>query len=49
MTGGELALGAVPARLEEREREITPRAETVREQVAQLTAQLDERTGRART
>jgi hypothetical protein len=42
MTGGELTLGAVPARLEEREREITAQAETMREQVAQLTAQLDE-------
>jgi hypothetical protein len=42
MTGGELTLGAVPARLEEREREITAQAETMREQVAQLTAQRDE-------
>ncbi|WP_086766514.1 hypothetical protein [Streptomyces bobili] len=42
MTGGELTLGAVPARLEERKREITAQAETMREQVAQLTAQLDE-------
>ncbi|MER5934963.1 hypothetical protein [Streptomyces sp. NPDC002054] len=42
MTGGKLTLGAVPARLEEREREITAQAETMREQVAQLTAQLDE-------
>lgn len=42
MTGGELTLGAVPARLEEREREITAQAETMRERVAQLTAQLDE-------
>ncbi|WP_328847068.1 hypothetical protein [Streptomyces sp. NBC_00258] len=42
MTGGEPTLGAVPARLEEREREITAQAETMREQVAQLTAQLDE-------
>ncbi|MFC4500621.1 MULTISPECIES: hypothetical protein [Streptomyces] len=42
MTGGELTLGAVLARLEEREREITAQAETMREQVAQLTAQLDE-------
>ncbi|MGX1560948.1 hypothetical protein [Streptomyces sp. NPDC055506] len=32
----------MPARLEQREREITARAETMREQVAQLTAQLDE-------
>ncbi|TRO68572.1 hypothetical protein [Streptomyces sp. IB201691-2A2] len=42
MTGGEPTLGTVPARLEEREREITAQAETIREQVAQLTAQLDE-------
>ncbi|MFF3372048.1 hypothetical protein ACFYXF_03715 [Streptomyces sp. NPDC002680] len=41
VTGGELTLGAVPARLEEREREITAQAETRREQVAQLTARLD--------
>ncbi|MDQ1032542.1 hypothetical protein QF035_010124 [Streptomyces umbrinus] len=34
MTGGELTLGAVPARLEEREREITAQAETVREQIS---------------
>jgi hypothetical protein len=42
MTGGELTLGAVPARLEERESDITAQAETMREQVGQLTAQLDE-------
>ncbi|MFG2785085.1 hypothetical protein ACGFY7_45650 [Streptomyces prunicolor] len=42
MTGGELTLGAVPARLEEREREITAQAETTGEQIAQLTARLDE-------
>ncbi|WP_329173216.1 hypothetical protein [Streptomyces sp. NBC_01477] len=42
MTGGELTLGAVPARLEEREREITAQAETMREQITRLTAQLDE-------
>lgn len=30
MTGGELTLGAVLARLEEREREITAQAETTR-------------------
>ncbi|CAM5648458.1 hypothetical protein [Streptomyces griseomycini] len=42
MTGGELTLGAVLARLEEREREITAQAETMREQITQLTAQLDE-------
>ncbi|MFE6904436.1 hypothetical protein ACFVFJ_48005 [Streptomyces sp. NPDC057717] len=42
MTGGELTLGAVLARLEEREREITAQAEEAREQITQLTAQLDE-------
>lgn len=42
MTGGELTLGAVLARLEEREREITAQAETMREQITQLTARLDE-------
>ncbi|WP_019071926.1 hypothetical protein [Streptomyces hokutonensis] len=42
MTGGELTLGAVLARLEEREREITAQAETTREQITQLTAHLDE-------
>ncbi|MCX5328296.1 hypothetical protein [Streptomyces sp. NBC_00140] len=42
MTGGELTLGAVLARLGERLREITAQAEAMREQVAQLTAQLDE-------
>ncbi|MFD4262253.1 hypothetical protein ACFWR9_32660 [Streptomyces sp. NPDC058534] len=42
MTGGELTLGAVLARLEEREREITAQAETTREQITRLTAQLDE-------
>ena len=42
MSGGELTLGAVLARLEEREREMTAQAETVREQITQLTAQLDE-------
>ncbi|MFK0288832.1 hypothetical protein ACIQVL_51480 [Streptomyces sp. NPDC090499] len=42
MTGGELTLGAVLARLEEREREITAQAEATREQIAQLTARLDE-------
>jgi prefoldin subunit 5 len=39
---GELTLGAMLARLEEREREITAQAETTREQITQLTAQLDE-------
>jgi hypothetical protein len=42
MTVGELTLGAVLARLEEREREITAQAEKTREQITQLTAQLDE-------
>jgi hypothetical protein len=42
MTGGEFTLGAVLARLEEREREITAQAEETREQITQLTAQLDE-------
>ena len=42
MTGGELTLGAVLARLEEKEREIAAQAETTREQIAQLTARLDE-------
>jgi hypothetical protein len=42
VTGGELTLGAVLARLEEWEQEITVRAEATREQIAQLTAQLDE-------
>lgn len=42
MTGGELTLGAVLTRLEEREREITAQVETTREQITQLTAQLDE-------
>ncbi|MET7737674.1 hypothetical protein ABZT02_41160 [Streptomyces sp. NPDC005402] len=42
MTGRKLTLGAVLARLEEREREITAQAETIREQITQLTARLDE-------
>ncbi|WP_328674870.1 hypothetical protein [Streptomyces sp. NBC_00328] len=42
MTGGELTLGAVLARLEEREREIAAQAETTREQIAQRTVRLDE-------
>ncbi|MGW1259083.1 hypothetical protein ACWD5Q_28835 [Streptomyces sp. NPDC002513] len=46
MTGEELTLGAVLARLEEREREITGQAETMREQITQLTARLD-KLGRA--
>ncbi|MDH6221567.1 hypothetical protein [Streptomyces pseudovenezuelae] len=42
MTGGEVTLGALPARLEEREREITAQAEATKEQIRQLTAQLNE-------
>ncbi|MFE0458761.1 hypothetical protein ACFW1A_05800 [Kitasatospora sp. NPDC058965] len=42
MTGGELTLGAVLVRLEEREREIAAQAEQTREQITQLTAVLDE-------
>lgn len=42
MTGGELTLGAVLVRLEEREGEITAQADAMREQIAQLTARLDE-------
>ncbi|WP_230885284.1 alanine racemase [Streptomyces spinoverrucosus] len=42
MTGDQHTLGAVPAHLEEREREIAAQAGTTREQIAQLTARLDE-------
>ncbi|WP_241845447.1 hypothetical protein [Streptomyces silvensis] len=42
MTGKELTLGAVLARLEEQERELAVQAEATREQIAQLTARLDE-------
>ncbi|MFD4949811.1 hypothetical protein ACFWNT_46935 [Streptomyces sp. NPDC058409] len=42
MSGGEFTLGALLARLEEREGELTAQAETMREQITQLTAQLDE-------
>jgi hypothetical protein len=42
MTYGELTLGAVLARLEEQERELAVQAEAAREQIAQLTARLDE-------
>ncbi|MGW1606662.1 hypothetical protein [Streptomyces eurythermus] len=42
MTGGELTLGAVLVRLEEREREITVQTDATRKQIAQLTARLDE-------
>lgn len=41
MTGGELTLGAVLARLEEREREIAAQAEAARERITELTALLD--------
>ncbi|MFJ2162751.1 hypothetical protein [Streptomyces sp. NPDC087856] len=41
MTGGELTLGAVLVRLEEREREISAQAEAAREKIAELTALLD--------
>jgi hypothetical protein len=40
MTAGELTLGAVLARLEEREREIAAQAEGARERIAELTALL---------
>ncbi|MFJ2555999.1 MULTISPECIES: hypothetical protein [unclassified Streptomyces] len=42
MTGGELTLGAVLARLEEREGEIAAQAEAAKEQIAKLTAQFNE-------
>lgn len=42
MTGDQLTLAAVLARLEEREQELTAQAEATREQIAQLTARLDE-------
>ena len=42
MTSGELTLGAVLVRLEEREREIAAQAEETREQISRLTAVLDE-------
>ncbi|MFP1629852.1 hypothetical protein ACLB9X_32965 [Streptomyces sp. 5K101] len=42
MTGGELTLGAVLARLEERERELAAQAEAARERIAELSAQLEE-------
>ena len=42
MTDGDLTLGAVLVRLEEREREITAQADATREQIAQLTARLEE-------
>ncbi|MEV6012709.1 hypothetical protein AB0M29_38735 [Streptomyces sp. NPDC051976] len=42
MTSGDLTLGAVVVRLEEREREIAAQAEETREQITRLTAVLDE-------
>ncbi len=42
MTGGELTLGAVLTRLEEREREIAAQAEAAKERIAELSAQLEE-------
>ncbi|MFI7363352.1 hypothetical protein ACIBO4_14605 [Streptomyces sp. NPDC050149] len=42
MTGGELTLGAVPARLDERVGGIATQAEATKEQIARLTAQLTE-------
>ncbi|MGW1530405.1 hypothetical protein [Streptomyces sp. NPDC002159] len=42
MSDSELSLGAVLARLEEQEREIAAQAETTRERIAELTAQLEE-------
>lgn len=42
MTSGELSLGAVLVRLEEREREIAAQTEEAREQITQLTAVPDE-------
>jgi hypothetical protein len=41
MTGGELTLGAVLARLEEREREIATQADAAKERIAELSAQLE--------
>lgn len=42
MTGDQLTLGAVLARLEEREREIAAQAAAVKERIAELSAQLEE-------
>ncbi|WP_225102790.1 hypothetical protein [Streptomyces sp. CoH27] len=42
MTSGDLTLGAVLVRLEEREREIAVQAEETRGQITRLTAVLDE-------
>ncbi|MGW0576719.1 hypothetical protein ACWD25_12270 [Streptomyces sp. NPDC002920] len=42
MTGGELTLGAVLARLDERVGEVATQVEATKEQIARLTAQLTE-------
>lgn len=42
MRGDQLTLGAVPARLGEREREITAQADAAKERIAELSAQLEE-------
>ena len=42
MTGDQLTLGAVLARLEEREREIAAQADAAKERIAELSAQLEE-------
>ncbi|MCX5321142.1 hypothetical protein [Streptomyces sp. NBC_00120] len=42
MSGSELTLGAVLARLEEQEHEIAAQAEAARARIAELTAQLEE-------
>ncbi|MFF4401971.1 hypothetical protein [Streptomyces sp. NPDC001480] len=42
MSGSELTLGAVPAHLEEEEREIAAQAEATRGRIAELTARLEE-------
>ncbi|MFG2260180.1 hypothetical protein [Streptomyces mirabilis] len=42
MSGSELTLGAVLARLEEQEREIAAQAEATRGRITELTAQLEE-------
>lgn len=39
MSGDQLTLGAVPARLEKREREIAAQAEAAKERIAELSAQ----------
>jgi F0F1-type ATP synthase membrane subunit b/b' len=42
MTGDQLTLGAVLARLEEREREIAAQADAAKERIAELSAQLEQ-------